>query len=122
MLMENVWLGINEAVVWLGYSFVSVHHAAEAIMISDTRLKQIAVEFELGGKKARMGGLCKGAGMIQPAMSATGWRPAALPLHATMLCFLTTDAAIEATALQAALQEAVARSFNRITVAGDMST
>jgi len=51
-----------------------------------------------------------------------GWRPAALPLHATMLCFLTTDAAIEATALQAALQEAVAKSFNRITVDGDMST
>jgi glutamate N-acetyltransferase/amino-acid N-acetyltransferase len=62
--------------------------------------------------------------MIQPGMSATGARPAALPggLHATMLCFITTDAAIEAKALQAALQEAVAQSFNRITVDGDMST
>ncbi len=65
--------------------------------------------------------------MIQPGMSATGARPAAAPaayagLHATMLCFITTDAAIEAKALQAALREAVAHSFNRITVDGDMST
>ncbi len=60
--------------------------------------------------------------MIQPGMSATGARPAALPLHATMLCFITTDAAIEARVLQAALQEAVTQSFNRITVDGDMST
>jgi glutamate N-acetyltransferase/amino-acid N-acetyltransferase len=55
-------------------------------------------------------------------MSSTGARPAALPLHATMLCFITTDAAIEAKVLQAALREAVAQSFNRITVDGDMST
>jgi glutamate N-acetyltransferase/amino-acid N-acetyltransferase len=58
--------------------------------------------------------------MIQPGMSATGARPATL--HATMLCFITTDAAIEAKTLQAALQGAVAQSFNRITVDGDMST
>jgi glutamate N-acetyltransferase/amino-acid N-acetyltransferase len=58
--------------------------------------------------------------MIQPGMSATGVRPAAL--HATMLAFFTTDAAIEAKVLQSALQEAVAQSFNRITVDGDMST
>ena len=89
-------------------------------MTSDTRPKQIAVEFKLGGKTVRIGGICKGAGMIQPGMSATGARPAAL--HATMLCFITTDAAIEAKILQAALQEAVAQSFNRITVDGDMST
>src|SRR6185312_144884 len=68
--------------------------------------------------------MCKGAGMIQPGMSATGKRPMAFPqgLHATMLCFITTDAAIEAKTLQASLQEAVAQSFNRITVDGDMST
>src|ERR1051325_11311801 len=59
---------------------------------------------------------------MQPGMSAPGERPAAMPLHATMLCFITTDAAIAAKALQAALQEAVANSFNRITVDGDMST
>jgi glutamate N-acetyltransferase / amino-acid N-acetyltransferase len=51
-----------------------------------------------------------------------GKRPAAMPLHATMLCFLTTDAAVEARALRAALEQAVALSFNRITVDGDMST
>src|SRR5439155_3279623 len=62
------------------------------------------------------------AGMIQPGMSLTGKRPAAVPLHATMLCFLTTDAAIEQHALKRALSEAVAQSFNRITVDGDMST
>jgi glutamate N-acetyltransferase/amino-acid N-acetyltransferase len=60
--------------------------------------------------------------MIQPGMSADGKRPAALPLHATMLCFITTDAAIDRKALQNALHEAVAQSFNRITVDGDMST
>jgi len=93
-------------------------------MTSDTRPKQIAIEFKLGGKTVRIGGMCKGAGMIQPGMSATGARPAALPqgLHATMLCFITTDAAIEAKALQTCLREAVAHSFNRITVDGDMST
>jgi glutamate N-acetyltransferase/amino-acid N-acetyltransferase len=60
--------------------------------------------------------------MIQPGMSATGARPAATPLHATMLCFITTDAAIDAKPLRTALREAVAHSFNRITVDGDMST
>ncbi|HTI99984.1 MAG TPA: bifunctional ornithine acetyltransferase/N-acetylglutamate synthase, partial [Dongiaceae bacterium] len=70
----------------------------------------------------RIGGICKGAGMIQPGMSATGARPAAMPLHATMLGFITTDAAVAPQVLQAALREAVAHSFNRITVDGDMST
>ena len=60
--------------------------------------------------------------MIQPGMSASGRRPAAMPLHATMLCFITTDAAVEANALRSCLEEAVAQSFNRITVDGDMST
>jgi glutamate N-acetyltransferase/amino-acid N-acetyltransferase len=93
-------------------------------MTSDTRPKQIAVEFKLGGNTVRIGGICKGAGMIQPGMSGTGVRPPALPraLHATMLGFITTDAVIEAKVLQAALREAVAQSFNRITVDGDMST
>jgi len=91
-------------------------------MTSDTRRKEVAVEFKLSGKVVRLGGVCKGAGMIQPAMSANGARPAARVLHATMLCFVTTDAAIARGALQSALQEAVAASFNRITVDGDMST
>jgi glutamate N-acetyltransferase/amino-acid N-acetyltransferase len=118
--MDNVRAGIIEACVELGSTHGHVAHAVEAIMTSDTRPKQIAVKFKLGGKTVRMGGICKGAGMIQPGMSATGARPAAL--HATMLCFITTDAAIDAKTLQAALQEAVAQSFNRITVDGDMST
>mgnify|MGYP003331284745 CR=1 FL=1 len=109
----------------LGTSVEHADHAAEAIMTSDSRPKQVAIEFKLGGKTVRIGGICKGAGMIQPGMSATGARPAALPhggLHATMLAFVTTDAAVEQKVLQAMLQEAVANSFNRITVDGDMST
>jgi glutamate N-acetyltransferase / amino-acid N-acetyltransferase len=83
--------------------------AAEAIMTSDTFAKEIAVEFEIDGKVVRLGGIAKGAGMIDPNM-------------ATMLCFLTTDAAIEKKQLQHALSVSVEQSFNRITVDGDMST
>jgi len=125
MPMTNVKRGISEAAQILGNAPAQADEACEAIMTSDTRPKQIAVEFKLGSKTVRIGGICKGAGMIQPGMSATGARPAALPhggLHATMLCFITTDAAVDAKVLQAALQEAVANSFNRITVDGDMST
>jgi glutamate N-acetyltransferase/amino-acid N-acetyltransferase len=120
--MDNVRAGIIEAAVLLGPTAGHAAQAAEAILTSDTRSKQIAVEFKVGGKVVRIGGICKGAGMIQPGMSLTGKRPAAVPLHATTLCFITTDAAIEAKVLQAALREAVANSFNRITVDGDMST
>ncbi|MEI6782609.1 MAG: bifunctional glutamate N-acetyltransferase/amino-acid acetyltransferase ArgJ [Verrucomicrobiota bacterium] len=120
--MDNVRAGIIAAAVELGPTADHASQAAEAIMTSDTKSKQVAVEFKLGGKPVRIGGICKGAGMIQPGMSATGKRPAAVPLHATMMCFVTTDAAIEAKVLQAALREAVANSFNRITVDGDMST
>jgi len=128
MPMANVKRGIFEAVQILGNAPAQADEACEAIMTSDTRPKQIAVEFKLDGKRVRIGGICKGAGMIQPGMSATGKRPAALSggrlqgLHATMLCFITTDAAVDANVLQAALNEAVAQSFNRITVDGDMST
>ena len=125
MPMDNVRTGIIEAATLLGFAVENADHAAEAIMTSDSRPKQIAIEFSLGGKKVRIGGICKGAGMIQPGMSPTGARPATLPhggLHATMLCFITTDAAIDAKVLQTALNEAVAHSFNRITVDGDMST
>jgi glutamate N-acetyltransferase/amino-acid N-acetyltransferase len=120
--MDNVRAGIIEAAVELGSTAGHADQAAEAIMTSDTMSKQVAVEFKLGGKAVRIGGICKGAGMIQPSMSASGKRPGATPLHATMLCFVTTDAAVEAKVLQAALRQAVANSFNRITVDGDMST
>jgi len=83
--------------------------AAEAIMTSDSRSKEIAVELELHGKTVRIGGIAKGAGMIDPNM-------------ATMLCFLTTDAAISKKLLQQAISDAVEQSFNRITIDGDMST
>jgi glutamate N-acetyltransferase/amino-acid N-acetyltransferase len=122
MPMENVRQGIESAATLLDSSPASASQAEEAIMTSDTRPKEVAVEFQLGGKTVRLGGMCKGAGMIQPGMSQSGTAPALRPLHATMLCFLTTDAAIEAKTLQAALNEAVAKSFNRITVDGDMST
>lgn len=120
--MKNVRAGILAAARLLNDSVESAHQVAEAIMTSDTRRKEVAVEFQLGGKTVRIGGVCKGAGMIQPGMSPTGARPASAPLHATMLCFLTTDAAIDRKSLQQALTEAVANSFNRITVDGDMST
>ena len=120
--MTNVKTGILHAAGLLGHGPEHAAEAAEAIMTSDTRAKQIAVEIRLGGKAVRIGGICKGAGMIQPGMSATGQRPPALPLHATMLCFVTSDVAIKPAPLRAALQEATALSFNRITVDGDMST
>jgi len=83
--------------------------AAQAIMTSDTHEKEIAVELELYGKQVRIGGIAKGAGMIDPNM-------------ATMLCFITTDAAISKKLLQQAIADAVEQSFNRITIDGDMST
>src|SRR6059036_2763874 len=135
--MDNLKRGILDAITHLGDSPECADHAAEAIITSDTHRKQIAVAFKLRGKTVCIGGICKGAGMIQPGLSATGRRPAAIPGetsrrgapnadgphgHATMLCFITTDAAIGAKALKAALAEAVAQSFNCITVDGDMST
>ncbi len=83
--------------------------AAKAIMTSDTVPKECAVEFVSGGKTFRVGGLAKGAGMIDPNM-------------ATMLSVITTDAALTRAELRAALRLAVERSFNRITIDGDMST
>ncbi len=83
--------------------------AAEAIMTTDLRVKRSAVEFEIGGKVARLGGIAKGSGMIHPNM-------------ASMLVFLTTDAAISPGMLQKALLEDARRSFNRISVDGDTST
>lgn len=83
--------------------------AAKAIMTSDTFPKEIAVEVQIGGKPVRIGGIAKGAGMIDPNM-------------ATMLCFVTTDAVIDKKSLQQALSVSVEQSFNRITIDGDMST
>jgi glutamate N-acetyltransferase/amino-acid N-acetyltransferase len=112
MPMANVKRGIAEAAGRLARSARAARETAEAIMTSDTRRKEIAVEFQLGDTTVRMGGICKGAGMIEPQM---------LP-HATMLGFITTDAAISSDVLRPCLAEAVGQSFNRITVDGDMST
>ena len=83
--------------------------AARAIMTSDTFPKELAVEIDLDGTPVRIGGIAKGAGMIDPNM-------------ATMLCFITTDAAIDKKLLDRALSVSVENSFNRITIDGDMST
>ncbi len=120
--MPNILRGIADAAGLIDDTAQCADHTAESIMTSDTHAKQIALEFKLDGVPVRIGGICKGAGMIQPGMSATGARPAAMPLHATMLGFINTDAAIAPQALQIALRQAVAQSFNRITVDGDMST
>ena len=83
--------------------------ACEAIMTTDTKKKEVAVEFTLGGKTCCLGGIAKGSGMIHPNM-------------ATMLVFLTTDAAVSSTMLQKALSGDVRKSFNMISVDGDTST
>ena len=98
-------------------------HAAEAIMTSDTRPKQIAVEFKLGGKTVRIGGICKGAGMIQPGMSADR-RAGRAASRCTPRCFASSPPMppLKRRLCRPRLSEAVAHSFNRITVDGDMST
>ncbi len=83
--------------------------AAAAIMTTDTKLKSVAVEFDLGGKSCRIGGIAKGSGMIHPNM-------------ATMLVFVTSDVSISAEALGAAVRADVVDSFNMISVDGDTST
>ena len=83
--------------------------AAEAIMTTDTVMKEVAVEFQLDGKTCRIGGIAKGSGMIHPNM-------------ATMLVFLTTDCAISPEMLQKALSGDIANTFNMISVDGDTST
>lgn len=87
--------------------------AAAAIMTTDLVPKLAAVEVDQPGARFRIGGICKGSGMIAPRLA---------PPHATMLCFLTTDAAIAPAPLRQALVEAVRVTFNRVTVDGDTST
>ncbi|HEV3147145.1 MAG TPA: bifunctional glutamate N-acetyltransferase/amino-acid acetyltransferase ArgJ [Chthoniobacterales bacterium] len=116
MPMKNVERGIRECAPLLARSTTNAREVAEAIMTTDTRRKEIAVEFKIDNRAVRIGGICKGAGMIEPGMTRSGAR------HATMLAFITSDAAIESNALKRALEAAVGQSFNRISVDGDMST
>ena len=83
--------------------------AASAIMTTDTVKKECAIEFNVGGKTAKLGGISKGSGMIHPNMG-------------TMLCFVTTDCAISTEMLDKALKVVTKTSFNRISVDGDTST
>ena len=114
--MAKIATGLRAAAARLSRDDVA---CARAIMTTDTFPKRCAAEIRIGGRAIRVGGMAKGAGMICPGMSRTGRRPA---LHATMLCFLTTDAVVAPALLQRCLDRAVARSFNRISVDGDMST
>jgi glutamate N-acetyltransferase/amino-acid N-acetyltransferase len=85
------------------------HDFARAIMTTDTRPKEVAVQVDMEGAEFTIAGVAKGAGMIHPNL-------------ATMLCFIATDASVSADFLQAALQKAVDCSFNMISIDGDTST
>ena len=98
--------GIPELVKCLG---PHSDEAAEGIMTTDTKRKEIAVSFTAGGKECKIGGICKGSGMIHPNM-------------ATMLVFITTDCAISPAMLQKALSTDIANTFNMVSVDGDTST
>ncbi|KUK36603.1 MAG: glutamate N-acetyltransferase / amino-acid N-acetyltransferase [Clostridia bacterium] len=105
--MEKIEAGIRKAA--LALSVDGGGAAAEAILTTDTTTKECAIRLPLGDKEVAVGGIAKGSGMIHPNM-------------ATMLAFITTDAAVEVPALQQALRWATDRSFNVITVDGDTST
>ena len=92
-----------------GLSYKGSNSAAEAIMTTDTISKEVAVEFEIGGKVCRMGGIAKGSGMIHPNM-------------ATMLVFITTDAKIAPQMLRKALSNDIQNTFNMVSIDGDTST
>ena len=105
--LEPIASGIAPLVA--GLSATGSADAAEGIMTTDTVKKEIAVEFEIGGKLCRLGGIAKGSGMIHPNM-------------ATMLVFLTTDVSITPEMLKKALSTDVASTFNMVSVDGDTST
>lgn len=105
--IEPIADGIPELVASL--SVDGSDAAAQGIMTTDTRKKEVAVEFELDGKTCRIGGIAKGSGMIHPNM-------------ATMLVFITSDVAISPCMLQKALSGDIANTFNMVSVDGDTST
>ncbi|MEA4926725.1 MAG: bifunctional glutamate N-acetyltransferase/amino-acid acetyltransferase ArgJ [Syntrophomonadaceae bacterium] len=107
MPMDRIAGGIQAA--GAGLSRDGGHNVALAIMTTDLAAKEIAVEFEISGQAVRIGAIAKGSGMIHPNM-------------ATMLCFLTTDAAITSKCLDSMLRQAVNGSFNMISVDRDTST
>ena len=107
--MERLRAGIEAMIPKLSESIESGHEAAKAIMTTDTREKEAAVTFTVGGKTATLGGMCKGSGMIHPNMC-------------TMLAFLTTDVSISKELLAEALRADIQDTYNMISVDGDTST
>ena len=107
--VDRICAGIEKLAPMLDDSLEAGTQAAEAIMTTDTRSKQVAVEVEVAGTKVTIGGMCKGAGMIHPNM-------------ATMLCYITTDCDIDKALLQKMTSAIVDDSFNMISVDGDTST
>lgn len=107
--IEKMKNAISEMVPKLEASEAAATAASKAIMTTDTKNKEFALEFTIGGKKVHLGGMTKGSGMIHPQMC-------------TMICFLTTDLSITKELLQKALSENVVDTFNMISVDGDTST
>ena len=107
--IDKIKYGVTALSKVLGSSREDAKLAAEAIMTTDTKSKEVACTLELDGKQVTVAGMCKGSGMIHPNMC-------------TMLCFVTTDAAISHELLQKALSEDVVDTFNMISVDGDTST
>ena len=107
--MDRIEAGIDMLAPALDGSIDAGHLAAKAIMTTDTVPKEVAVTFEIGGKKVTMGGMCKGSGMIHPNMG-------------TMLGFITTDAAIDKALLLELQRELIEDTFNMVSVDGDTST
>ncbi len=105
--IEPIKNGVGELVN--GLNFDGSDKAARAIMTTDTRKKEVAVEFYIGDKLCKIGAISKGSGMIHPNM-------------ATMLSFITTDVNISPEALSMALNDAISDSFNMLSVDGDTST
>lgn len=107
--MDRITAGVKAMAPLLDGSLESGTGASRAIMTTDTKNKEVAVRFELGGTTVTMGGMCKGSGMIHPNMC-------------TMLSFVTTDAAISKELLQEALSQDIKDTYNMISVDGDTST
>ena len=107
--MDRITAGVKAMAPLLDGSLESGTGASRAIMTTDTKNKEVAVRFELGGTTVTMGGMCKGSGMIHPNMC-------------TMLRFVTTDAAISKELLQEALSQDIQDTYNMISVDGDTST